>query len=220
MKPLAKYIDHTLLKPDATQAQIDVVVAEAKRYAFASVCVNPYWVPRAAATLADSDVKVCTVVGFPLGANTTLVKVAETNHALDEGAQEIDMVMNIGELKAHHDDQVRADIQAVAAATHAKGGLLKVIIEAGLLSDEEKTRACVLSEAADADFVKTATGFAGGGATVHDVVLMKQAVGTRLGVKAAGGIHTYQQMQALIAAGADRIGSSAGVALFKEAGLA
>lgn len=219
MKPFAQYFDHTLLKPDATQTQIDVVLAEAKRYGFATVCVNPYWVPRAAAALVDSPVKVCTVVGFPLGANTTFVKVAEANHALDEGATEIDMVINIGELKLAHDDQVRADVEAVAAATHAKGGLLKVIIEAYLLSDEEKIRACALSEAADADFVKTSTGFAGGGATVHDVVLMKQAVGTRLGVKAAGGIHSYQAAQDLIAAGADRIGASASVQILKEAGL-
>ena len=219
MKPLAKYIDHTLLHPDATQAQVEATLAEAKRYGFASVCLNPYWVPLASAVLAGSDVKVCTVIGFPLGANTTFVKVAEANHALDEGAQELDMVLNIGELKANHDDQVRADIQAVAAATHAKGALLKVIIEASLLTDEEKIRACSLSEAADADFVKTSTGFADGGATVHDIVLMKQAVGTRLGVKAAGGIHSYQEAQALIDAGADRIGASAGVQILKEAGL-
>ncbi|MFD1484409.1 deoxyribose-phosphate aldolase [Lacticaseibacillus baoqingensis] len=217
VKPLAKFIDQTLLKPDATQAQVDTVLAEAKKYQFASVCINPYWVPRAAAALAGSGVNVCTVIGFPLGANTTFVKVAEANHALDEGAVEIDMVLNIGELCFGHDDQVKADIQAVVDATHAKGGLVKVIIEACLLSDEQKVRACELSEAAGADFVKTSTGFAQGGATVHDVVLMKQAVGTRLGVKAAGGIHTYAEAKALIDAGADRLGASAGVAILKEA---
>lgn len=218
-KPLAKYIDHTLLKPDATQAQIDAVVAEAKRYDFASVCLNPYWVTRAAAALAETDVAVCTVIGFPLGANTTTTKIAEANQALDEGATEIDMVLNIGELKAGHDDQVRADIQAVAETTHAKGGHLKVIIEAVLLTDAEKIRACELSEAAGADFVKTSTGFAAGGATVHDVALMRQTVGNRLGVKAAGGIHSYEEAQALIDAGASRLGASAGVAILKEAGV-
>mgnify|MGYP004712083321 FL=1 len=217
MLSLAKYIDQTLLAPDATQAQIDTVISQAKAYHFASVCVNPYWVPRADAALRDTEVKVCTVIGFPLGANTTFVKGAEANHALDEGAQEIDMVLNIGELKFGHDDQVKADIQAVAAATHAKGGLLKVIIEAALLSDPQIVRACELAEQADADFVKTSTGFASGGATVHDVVVMKQAVGTRLGVKAAGGIHTYAQAKAVMEAGATRIGASAGVEILKEA---
>ena len=217
MLSLAKYIDQTLLAPDATQAQIDTVISQAKAYGFASVCVNPYWVPRAHAALRGTDVKVCTVIGFPLGANTTFVKVAEANHALDEGASEIDMVLNIGELKFGHDDQVKADIQAVAEATHAKGALLKVIIEAALLTDSQKVRACELAEQADADFVKTSTGFAKGGATVHDVVLMKQAVGTRLGVKAAGGIHSYAQVKALIAARATRIGASAGVTILQEA---
>lgn len=216
-KPLAKYIDHTLLKPDATQDQIDEVLAEAKQYDFASVCINPYWVPRAAAALADSDVNVCTVIGFPLGATTTFVKVAEANEALDGGAVEVDMVLNIGELKGGHDDQVKADIQAVADATHAKHGLLKVIIEAVLLTDDEKVRACQLAEAGEADYVKTSTGFAAGGATVHDVALMRQTVGDRLGVKAAGGIHSYADAKALIAAGASRLGASAGVKILEEA---
>ncbi|WP_390407227.1 deoxyribose-phosphate aldolase [Lacticaseibacillus jixiensis] len=217
MKPLAKYIDHTLLKADATQADIDAVLDEALRYQFASVCLNPYWVPRAAAVLAGSGVNVCTVIGFPLGATSTMVKVAEANHALDEGATELDMVLNIGELRFGHDDQVKADIQAVVDTAHAKGGLVKVIIEAYLLTDAQKVKACQLSEAAGADYVKTSTGFADGGATVHDVVLMKHAVGTRLGVKAAGGIHHYAQVQALIDAGDDRIGASAGVTILKEA---
>lgn len=217
VKPLAKYIDHTLLKPDATEDQIDVLLAEAKQYNFASVCINPYWVARAAAALKDVDVNVCTVIGFPLGANTTFVKVAEANQALDLGAVEVDMVLNVGELKQRHDDQVKADIQAVADATHAKHGLLKVIIEAVLLSDDEKVRACRIAEAAGADFVKTSTGFASGGATVHDVALMRQTVGNRLGVKAAGGIHSYAEAKALIDAGASRLGASAGVQIMKEA---
>ncbi|KRO18855.1 deoxyribose-phosphate aldolase [Lacticaseibacillus saniviri] len=216
-KPLAKYIDHTLLKPDATQDQIDVLLEEAKQYDFASVCVNPYWVERSAAALKDSDVEVCTVIGFPLGANQTALKVAETEMTINAGAQEVDMVINIGELKAGHDEQVQADIHAVAEAAHQHQAILKVIIEAVLLTDDEKVRACELSEAAGADFVKTSTGFAAGGATVHDVALMRATVGDRLGVKAAGGIHTYAEAKALIEAGASRLGASAGVAILKEA---
>lgn len=216
-KPLAKYIDHTLLKPEATQDQIDIILTEAKQYDFASVCVNPYWVARAAAALKDTDVDVCTVIGFPLGANTTQIKVAEANMAIDEGANEVDMVINIGELKQGHDDHVRADIQAVADTAHAKNAILKVIIETSLLTDDEKVRACELAEAAGADFVKTSTGFSTGGATVHDVALMRATVGDRLGVKASGGIHTYQEAKALIEAGASRLGASAGVAILKEA---
>ncbi|MFD1430096.1 deoxyribose-phosphate aldolase [Lacticaseibacillus mingshuiensis] len=219
-KPLAKYIDHTLLKPEATQDQIDRVLDEAKQYDFASVCINPYWVPRAAAALAGTDVTVCTVIGFPLGANTTTIKVAEAKEAIANGAGEVDMVLNIGELKAGHDAAVQADIAAVADAAHAGHALLKVIIEAVLLTDDEKVTACKLAEAAHADFVKTSTGFANGGATVHDVALMKQTVGDRLQVKAAGGIHTYADAKALIEAGADRLGASAGVAIMKEAGEA
>jgi len=216
-KSLAKYIDHTLLKPEATQDQIDIILTEAKQYDFASVCVNPYWVARAAAALKDTDVDVCTVIGFPLGANTTQIKVAEANMAIDEGANEVDMVINIGELKQGHDDHVRADIQAVADTAHAKNAILKVIIETSLLTDDEKVRACELAEAAGADFVKTSTGFSTGGATVHDVALMRATVGDRLGVKASGGIHTYQEAKALIEAGASRLGASAGVAILKEA---
>jgi len=216
-KPLAKYIDHTLLKPEATQDQIEIILAEAKQYDFASVCVNPYWVARAAAALKDTDVDVCTVIGFPLGANTTQIKVDEANVAIDEGATEVDMVINIGELKQGHDDQVRADIQALADTAHAKNAILKVIIETSLLDDDEKVRACELAEAAGADFVKTSTGFSTGGATVHDVALMRDTVGDRLGVKASGGIHTYKEAMALIEAGASRLGASAGVAILKEA---
>ncbi|MDN6447176.1 MAG: deoxyribose-phosphate aldolase [Lacticaseibacillus paracasei] len=199
---------------------MDEVLAQVKQYGFASVCINPYWVVRAAASLRDTNVNVCTVIGFPLGANTTQTKVFETGQAIDEGAQEIDMVLNIGELKAGHDDHVRADIQAVAAMTHAKGGLLKVIIEAVLLTDDEKVTACKLAAAAGADYVKTSTGFAAGGATVHDVALMRKTVGDKLGVKAAGGIHTYAEAKALIDAGADRLGASAGIQILKEAGEA
>ncbi|KRK74070.1 deoxyribose-phosphate aldolase [Lacticaseibacillus nasuensis] len=216
-KPLAKYIDHTLLKPDATEAQIDNVLAEAKAHDFASVCLNPYWVPRAVAALKGTDVNVCTVIGFPLGANTTFIKVAEADEALAAGAKEVDMVLNIGELKAGHNEAVQADIAAVAGAAHAKNGLLKVIIEAVLLTDAEKVTACQLAEAAGADFVKTSTGFAAGGATVHDVALMRQTVGDRLGVKAAGGIHSYAEAKALIDAGASRLGASAGIKILEEA---
>lgn len=219
-KPLAKYIDHTLLKPEATRAQIEEILAQAREYDFASVCINPYWVKTAADGLADSDVNVCTVIGFPLGANTTAIKVAEAKASIADGADECDMVLNIGELKGGNDAVVQADIAAVAEAVHAEGKLLKVIIECVLLTDEEKVRACKLSAAAGADFVKTSTGFAGGGATVHDVALMRKTVGDKLQVKAAGGIHTYADAKALIAAGADRLGASAGVAIMKEAGEA
>lgn len=219
-KPLAKYIDHTLLKPEATRAQIEDILAEAREYDFASVCINPYWVKTAAAGLTNSDVNVCTVIGFPLGANTTAIKVAEAKASIADGADECDMVLNIGELKGGDDAAVEADIKAVADAVHAEGKLLKVIIECVLLTDEEKVRACKLSAAAGADFVKTSTGFAGGGATVHDVALMRKTVGDKLQVKAAGGIHTYADAKALIAAGADRLGASAGVTIMKEAGEA
>ena len=216
-KPLAKYIDHTLLKPDASEAQIQQIFKEAKQYDFASVCINPYWVKAAATALQDSDVNVCTVIGFPLGANTTAIKVAEAKATIADGADECDMVINIGELKSGNEDAVRADIAAVAEAVHEAGKLLKVIIECVLITDEEKVTACRLSEEAGADFVKTSTGFAGGGATVHDVALMRKTVGDRLQVKAAGGIHSYADAKALIAAGADRLGASAGVAIMKEA---
>lgn len=213
---LAKYMDHTLLKPEATAADIDRIVAEARQYGTASVCVNPYWVARVAAGLAGSGVKTCTVIGFPLGATSTASKVAETRDATAHGAQEIDMVINIGELKAGNDDAVRSDISAVANAAHEAGALLKVIIETCLLSDEEKRRACKLSVAGGADFVKTSTGFSTGGATTADITLMRETVGPELGVKASGGIRTLEAAIAMIEAGATRLGVSAAVSILEE----
>ncbi len=206
-----KYIDHTLLKPDATKEGIDKLLAEAKEYDFASVCVNPYWVAYCAQVLKDSDVKVCTVIGFPLGANTTATKVFEAREAIANGADEIDMVINIGELKAGNDAAVEADIHALAEASGNK--LLKVIIETCLLTDQEKVRACQLAVKAGADYVKTSTGFSTGGATIPDVTLMRQTVGDQVGVKASGGARTYQDAKAFVEAGASRIGASAGVAI-------
>lgn len=206
-----KYIDHTLLKPDATKEGIDKLLAEAKEYDFASVCVNPYWVAYCAQVLKDSDVKVCTVIGFPLGANTTATKVFEAKEAIANGADEIDMVINIGELKAGNDAAVEADIHALAEASGNK--LLKVIIETCLLTDQEKVRACQLAVKAGAVYVKTSTGFSTGGATIPDVILMRQTVGDQVGVKASGGARTYQDAKAFVEAGASRIGASAGVAI-------
>lgn len=213
---LAKYMDHTLLKPEATAADIDRVVAEARQFGTASVCVNPYWVARVAAGLAGSGVKTCTVIGFPLGATSTASKVAETRDATAHGAQEIDMVINIGELKAGNDDAVRSDISAVANAAHEAGALLKVIIETCLLSNEEKRRACELSVAGGADFVKTSTGFSTGGATAADIALMRETVGPELGVKASGGIRTLEAAIAMIEVGATRLGVSAAVSILEE----
>ena len=213
---LATYMDHTLLKPEATAVDIDRVVAEARQFGTASVCVNPYWVARVAAGLAGSGVKTCTVIGFPLGATSTASKVAETRDATTHGAQEIDMVINIGELKAGNDDAVRSDISAVANAAHEAGALLKVIIETCLLSDEEKRRACELSVAGGADFVKTSTGFSTGGATTADIALMRETVGPELGVKASGGSRTLEAAIAMIEAGATRLGVSAAVSILEE----
>lgn len=213
---LAKYMDHTLLKPEATAVDIDRIVAEARQYGTASVCVNPYWVARVAAGLAGSGVKTCTVIGFPLGATSTASKVAETRDATAHGAQEIDMVINIGELKSGNDNAVRSDISAVANAAHEAGALLKVIIETCLLSDEEKRRACELSVAGGADFVKTSTGFSTGGATTADITLMRETVGPELGVKASGGIRTLEAAEAMIEAGATRLGVSAAVSILEE----
>lgn len=213
---LATYMDHTLLKPEATAADIDRVVAEARQFGTASVCVNPYWVARVAAGLAGSGVKTCTVIGFPLGATSTASKVAETRDATAHGAHEIDMVINIGELKAGNDDAVRSDISAVANAAHEAGAILKVIIETCLLSDEEKRRACELSVAGGADFVKTSTGFSTGGATTADITLMRETVGPELGVKASGGIRTLEAAIAMIEAGATRLGVSAAVSILEE----
>ena len=213
---LAKYMDHTLLKADATLDGIDRVVAEAKQFGCASVCVNPFWVPYVARLLDGSGVATCTVVGFPLGASSTASKVFETTDAIANGADEIDLVINIGELKAGHAELVREDIRAVAEATHAGGKLLKVIIECCLLTDDEKRLACLLCAEAGADFVKTSTGFSTGGATVADVALMRECVGPDFGVKAAGGIRTLADAYAMIEAGASRLGVSAAASILAE----
>lgn len=213
---LAKYIDHTILAPEATQSQVDQIIKEAKEYDFASVVVNPYWVSYVADKLKGTDVNTVTVIGFPLGANTTATKVFEAKDALQNGATELDMVINIGELKAGHDDVVLNDIKAVVEAGHAENRHVKVIIETALLTDEEKVRACELSEKAGADFVKTSTGFSTAGAKVADVKLMKQTVGDRLGVKASGGIHTKAEAEAMIEAGATRLGASSGVKIMNS----
>jgi len=212
---LAKMIDHTLLKPDATQEQIAQLCFEARKYGFASVCINPTWVELCAKLLEGSPVKVCTVIGFPLGATAPEVKAFETQNALDHGASEIDMVINIGALKARDLELVAGDIRGVVTTAHARGAIVKVIIEAVLLSDEEKTIACLLSKEAGADFVKTSTGFASGGATVHDVALMRKTVGPEMGVKAAGGVRTFEDAEKMIQAGATRIGASAGVKILQ-----
>lgn len=214
-RSLAGMIDHTLLKPDATSDKIAQLCFEAKKYHFASVCVNPTHVKLCAELLKDSDVKVCTVIGFPLGATSPEVKAFETQNALDNGATEIDMVINIGALKAGETELVARDIRSVVEVAHKAGALVKVIIETALLTDEEKVVACLLAKEAGADFVKTSTGFSGGGATVHDVALMRRAVGPSLGVKASGGIHTHEEAAALVAAGATRIGASAGVKIIQ-----
>lgn len=208
---LARLIDHTQLKPDATPADIERACEEALEHRFASVCVNPSYVPMVAAKLEGSQVKACTVVGFPLGATTTTAKVCEAEQGLRDGATELDMVLLIGALKAGEHDQVQADIAAVAEVCHDKGGLLKVILETALLTDDEKVTACKLAQTAGADFVKTSTGFASHGATVADVRLMRSTVAPQMGVKAAGGIHSYEEAMDLIEAGATRIGASAGV---------
>jgi deoxyribose-phosphate aldolase len=209
-----KTIDHTLLKQNATKQQIITLCEEARTYDFASVCVNPTWVKTCAEQLDGSDVKVCTVIGFPLGATTTAVKVFETKNAIENGASEIDMVINIGALKDKHMSLVTEDIRAVKEA--AGKNIVKVIIETCLLSDDEKILACRAVLDAKADFVKTSTGFSVAGATVEDVKLMKSVVGTQALVKAAGGVRTYDDLIAMIEAGADRIGTSAGVQLLNK----
>ena len=208
---LAKYIDHTLLKPDASEADIDKLCDEAAEHHFASVCVNPTWVRRAANRLRDTDVAVASVIGFPFGATPSDVKAFETRRAVRDGAREIDMVINIGALKSGDHDLVRADIARVSDACHEAGAINKVIIEAALLSDAEKIIASRLAKEAKADMVKTSTGYAKGGATIYDVALMREAVGPKMGVKAAGGIRTADDVQEMIAAGATRIGASAGI---------
>ncbi len=208
---IAHTIDHTLLKPDVTPDQIAQLCYEARKYGFASVCVNPTHVKMAADLLKGSSVKVCTVIGFPLGATPPEVKTFETQNALREGATEIDMVINIGALKAGDYEQVARDIRNVVLAAHGSGVLVKVIIETSLLTKEEKVAACLLAKEAGADFVKTSTGFSGGGATVEDVTLMRKVIGPAMGVKASGGISSYEDARGMLAAGATRIGASAGI---------
>jgi deoxyribose-phosphate aldolase len=214
---IAQLIDHTLLKPDATQDQIAQLCYEARKYGFATVCVNPTYVRLCAQLLQGSSVGICTVVGFPLGATPPEVKAYETQRALDDGATEIDMVINIGALKSQDYALVERDIATVARTCHAGGSLLKVIIEAALLTDDEKVKACELAKAAGADYVKTSTGFGPGGATVHDVELMRRTVGPEMGIKAAGGIRSLEDAQAMVAAGATRVGASAGVKIVQQA---
>jgi deoxyribose-phosphate aldolase len=208
---LAKYIDHTMLKPDVTKDEIDLLCDEALEYGFASVCINPFWVKRSAERLRGSDVKVCTVIGFPLGATTTQNKAMEARRALRDGAREVDMVINVGALKSGMNDAVRKDIEQVVDAAHEAGAICKVILETALLTDEEKVIASALAKQAKADYVKTSTGFGGGGATVYDVALMRETVGPDMGVKASGGVRTLEDAEDMIAAGATRIGASAGV---------
>lgn len=210
------YIDHTLLKPDATARDIERLCTEAAEWKFATVCINPTWVALAARLLRGTPVGVCTVVGFPLGANTPDVKQFEARRSMFDGASEIDMVINVGALKSGDVRLVTDDIRGVVSACHAAGAGSKVIIETALLTDEEKITACTLSKAAGADFVKTSTGFGPGGATVADISLMRRVVGDDMGVKASGGVRDLEQTKAMIAAGASRIGASAGVRIVKE----
>ena len=212
---LAKMIDHTNLKASTVKEEILRLTKEAKEYQFASVCVNPTWVELAAQELKGTDVKVCTVIGFPLGANTKEVKVFETKDAIEKGAQEIDMVINIAKLKDGDDDYVESEIAGVVEASKGKA-IVKVIIETCLLTDDEKKQVCNLAVKAGADFVKTSTGFSTGGATVEDVALMKQTVGAHVGVKASGGIRSKEDAQAMVHAGATRIGASSGIAIVTE----
>ena len=213
---VASMIDHTLLKPDATRRDIEALCREAAEYGFASVCVNPTWVADCARLLRETPVRVCSVVGFPLGATTADAKHYETRRALFDGAREIDMVINVGALKSGDLRLVERDIEAVSAPCREIGALSKVIIEAALLTDEEKIAACTVAKAAGADFVKTSTGFGPGGATVADVALMRRVVGAEMGVKAAGGVRDLEGLQAMVAAGATRIGASAGVRIVQE----
>ncbi len=214
---VAALIDHTLLKPDATRDQIDRLCDEAVRFGFATVCVNPVWVARCAARLADTRVGVCSVVGFPLGATTSDVKAYETRRVIFDGAREVDMVVDIGALKSGDAEAVARDIAAVTDPCRAARVITKVIIEAAYLSDEEKVTACTLAKAAGADFVKTSTGFGPGGATVADVALMRRVVGREMGVKAAGGVRDLDSLKAMVAAGATRVGASASVKIVGEA---
>lgn len=214
---VAALIDHTILKADATRADVLKVCREAREYQFASVCVNGCWTTLVAKELAGSPVKVCTVVGFPLGAMSTQAKAAETEIAVRDGAREIDMVIPVGALKSGESETVKADIAAVVTAAHAGGAIVKVIIETALLTDDEKKLACRLAKEAGAEFVKTSTGFSSAGATARDVALMRETVGPEMGVKASGGIRTIDDLRAMVAAGANRIGASASVKIVEGA---
>jgi len=214
---VAHLIDHTLLRPDATRDQIRTLCEEATRFGFASVCVNPWNVAQAAELVRGTDVKVCTVVGFPLGATLPQVKIYETDESIKLGAQEIDMVINIGALKSGLDDVVESDIRGVVEASHCGGAICKVILETALLTVEEKVRASVAAKNAGADFVKTSTGFSSGGATAEDVRLMRAVVGGEIGIKAAGGVRSLEDLKKMVAAGATRIGASASVKILEQA---
>ena len=216
-RAMAAWIDHTLLKPEASAAQVRTLCQEAAQHGFASVCINPAYVPLAYGLLANSAVQVCTVVGFPLGASLPTYKVFETLACINAGATEIDMVINIGALKSQAYGLVLNDIQTVVQTAHNQGAIVKVIIEATLLTRWEKLVACLFSQAAGADFIKTSTGFGPGGATVEDVTLMRRVVGAQTGVKAAGGIRSLADARAMIRAGANRLGASAGVKIMQEA---
>ncbi|SFB91282.1 deoxyribose-phosphate aldolase [Alkalibacterium subtropicum] len=212
MENMEKYIDHTLLKPESTDMDVQKVCLEAKKHNFKSVCINPGWVKYTADLLKDSEVETCTVIGFPLGANTSKVKAFEAEQAVKEGATEVDMVINIGALKSEDYTLVHDDIKAVVNAVNGKA-LVKVIIETALLNEHEKVRACEAAKRAGADFVKTSTGFSTGGATIEDVKLMRKTVGPDMGVKASGGVRSIEDAKAMIEAGATRIGTSNGVAI-------
>jgi deoxyribose-phosphate aldolase len=210
---LASLIDHTLLKPDASREEVEQLCREAAQYCFASVCVNPNWVALCREMLRGTGVKVCTVIGFPLGAHLPDIKAYETKRAIEQGAEEVDMVINIGAMKSKDYALVEQDIRGVVQA--AKGAVVKVILETSLLTRDEKIMGCTLAKAADADFVKTSTGFAGGGATVEDIQLMRETVGPEMGVKASGGVRTKEDAEALVKAGATRLGASAGVKIVR-----
>jgi len=217
-RTIARLIDHTILKPEALRAEVKTVCAEALRFGFASVCVNSFWVPLVASELKGSPVKVCTVAGFPMGAASTAAKVAETRAAILDGAEEIDMVINLGALRGGERSVVELDIRAIVEVSHSYSAIVKVIIETALLTDEEKVLACQLSQTAGADFVKTSTGFSKSGATVEDVALMRRTVGPSMGVKASGGIRTLEDLGAMVAAGATRVGASASVRIVESIG--
>jgi deoxyribose-phosphate aldolase len=214
---IAALIDHTILKPEATPADVERLCGEALAHKFAAVCINPVYVSSAAVLLRGSAVKVCAVVGFPLGVNLSATKLAEAHSALRDGAQELDMVINIGALKSAQNESVSADIRAITSAAHAANAICKVIIETCLLNEEEKVRACRLAATANADFVKTSTGFSTSGATAEDVALMRTVVGPHIGVKASGGIRTLADLLKMTAAGATRIGTSNGLKILEEA---